>query len=187
MTTWNKEWRNHIVSFDVESLGLYGEGFAVGAVVIKDDVEIDSFYARAEHLPRNLVSDEDWSWLERNVFHLLVPPTHKLKHEAQEAFWEWWTPHREAGAVLVADCPYPVEARWLMECVGNNNEARKWQGPYPLIDVASVLAALGRDPLATYSRLPNEEPAHHPLMDARQSARVMLLALHNTLSFGVAS
>jgi len=40
-----------------------------------------------------------------------------------------------------------------------------------------VWAIEGRDPLATNERLPSELPVHHPLMDARQSARQLLLAL----------
>jgi hypothetical protein len=35
----------------------------------------------------------------------------------------------------------------------------------------------GRDPLATYERLPNELPAHDPMADARQSARLWLECL----------
>ena len=37
--------------------------------------------------------------------------------------------------------------------------------------------ALDRDPMATNERMPDELPAHHPLMDARQSARLLVDAL----------
>jgi hypothetical protein len=51
-------------------------------------------------------------------------------------------------------------------------------GPYPLHDLASILLAHGRDPLAKNERLPEELPEHDPLNDARQSARL----LHEVLS-----
>jgi hypothetical protein len=48
------------------------------------------------------------------------------------------------------------------------------------MDIACQLypiLALGRDPLATNERLPDELPAHNPLCDARQSARLLIEAL----------
>ena len=81
----------------------------------------------------------------------------------------------------MADCAWPVEANFLSACVKLNHKEREWQGPYPLHDLASVLLALGADALAVTERLPDELPAHHPLMDARQSARQLVACLkaHN--------
>jgi hypothetical protein len=50
-------------------------------------------------------------------------------------------------------------------------------GPYPLHEIASFMTAAGMDPMATYARLPDELPKHHPLADARQSARLLWLAV----------
>ena len=41
----------------------------------------------------------------------------------------------------------------------------------------TIMAAAGMDPLKTYDRLPSEEPRHNPETDARQSARLLLIAL----------
>ena len=84
-----------------------------------------------------------------------------------EAFKRW-----KKGAVLVADHPFPVETRFL-DGLTRHGVAM----PYPLIDVASVRLAAGFDPIGTEPRLRNEEPAHNPLADARQSARLLLEAL----------
>jgi hypothetical protein len=73
--------------------------------------------------------------------------------------------------------PWPVEAHFLSECVADRPQEREWQGPYPLLDVASVRLAAGLDPLATVDRLPSELPAHDPLADSRQSARLLVEAL----------
>jgi hypothetical protein len=74
-------------------------------------------------------------------------------------------------------CAWPVEARFLAACVDDNPMTHEWSGPYPLHDLASVLMAAGRDPLAKNERLPGELPEHDPLADARQSARLLLAAL----------
>ena len=65
----------------------------------------------------------------------------------------------------------------MAAAVDDDLERREWQGPYPLHDLASVLLALGADALAVAERRPNELPAHHPLMDARQSARQLVECL----------
>jgi hypothetical protein len=46
------------------------------------------------------------------------------------------------------------------------------ESPYPVLDVATALAVRGLNPLGTYVRLEAEKPAHNPLCDARQSARI---------------
>ncbi len=94
------------------------------------------------------------------------------------AFWRRWICWKEQGAVLAADCAWPVEARFLMACVEDSLLEREWQGPYPLIDIGSVLLAKELDPVATFSRLPDEVPIHNPLKDAIQSARILLTALN---------
>jgi hypothetical protein len=75
----------------------------------------------------------------------------------------------------VADCPYPVEANFFTTML--KEQADEWGGPYPFIDVASVRFAAGLAPLETCERLPTELPAHDPLADARQSARLFFEAL----------
>lgn len=165
---------NYLV-FDVESVGLHGEGFAVGYVVVNDegvcceegllacspdvcDGDLDSRQWIAEHIPP-------------------LPTAYASAKEVRDAFWDTWVEWREKGAVLVADCAWPVEARFLCRCVDDDYKAREWGGPYPLHDLASVLVAKGRDPLAITKRQPDELPAHNPLCDARQSARQLLEAL----------
>ena len=161
--------------FDVESIGLHGEGFAVGYVVInrRGDVLEEQVIAcdpdEAHGLPK------DRRWVDANV--PMLPRDQLAPAGVRGAFWRRWQHWKAQGAVLVADCCWPVEARFLAAAVDDCRPHRDWAGPYPLHDLASVLLALGRDPLATNERLPSELPVHHPLMDARQSARQLLLAL----------
>ena len=166
---------NLFMVFDVESIGLHGEGFAVAWVVVdRAGKRLDEGCLSCD--PEQCAgTDESRKWVAENV-----PPLERnspTKQHLRNTFWHAWRHWSGMGAVLVADCAWPVEANFLSACVTLHHAERGWQGPYPLHDLASVLLALGRDPLATNERLPDELPAHHPLMDARQSARLLIDAL----------
>lgn len=165
--------------FDVESIGLHGEGFAVAWVVVNREGE------RLEEgclaCDPNLCSgtDESRHWVLVNVPWLgYTSPT---PQHLRNTFWHEWRRWADQGAVLVADCAWPVEANFLTACVRLNHREREWQGPYPLHELASLILATGGDPLATTDRLPDELPAHHPLMDARHSARQLVTALQKRM------
>lgn len=162
--------------FDVESIGLHGDGFAVGLVVISraGSVHEELCYACPQGAASG--SRESRDWVSANV--PAIPITHDTPIGVRDAFWHRWKAWRDKGAILVADCAWPVEARFLARCVDDNPKAREWEGPYPLHDLASVLLAAGQDPLAKHIRLPKELPEHHPLNDARQSARLLIQTLN---------
>jgi len=173
--------------FDVESVGLHGEGFAVGWVVVDDQgQELDAGYFACP-IAEAWGTAADLAWVREHI--PALPPTHQKLSALHTAFWERWLHWKTQGAVLVADCAWPVEARFLAACVDDPAEeafyhshaidrTREGEGPYPLHDVATMLLAAGLDPLATVDRLPAELPQHDPLCDARQSARLWLEALH---------
>ncbi len=162
--------------FDVESVGLHGEGFAVG-FVIKDregnQLEQGLFSCPTNAARGNL---DGFEWCKDNL--PSIEQTHTAPWMVRAAFWRKWLEWRAKGAILVADCCWPVEARFLAQCVDDNPGERSWQGPYPLHDLASVLLARGIDPLAEKDRQPDELPRHNPLADAKQSARILIAALH---------
>jgi hypothetical protein len=161
--------------FDVESVGLHGEGFAVGfAVVTREGEELDrARFACDPSAAQGASSDR--RWVAENIPPIEV--THSTPRAVRDAFWSAWEVVKARGAVLVADCEWPVEARFLAACVDDDPEARRWGGPYPLHEVATARLAAGLDPLAIVDRLPSEEPKHCPLADARQSARLFVEAL----------
>lgn len=161
--------------FDVESIGLHGEGFAVAWVVVNRDGDRLGEGCMACDPGQCVGTDESRQWVAANVPSLEV--TSQTPQHLRNAFWHEWRHWADQGAVLVADCAWPVEANFLSACVKLNHAEREWQGPYPLHDLASVLLATGADALAVTDRLPDELPAHHPLMDARQSARQLVAAL----------
>lgn len=161
--------------FDVESIGLHGEGFAVAWVVVNRDGERLGEGCMSTDPKQCAGTDEGRRWVSENV-----PPleqTSPTKQHLRNTFWHEWRKWADRGAVLVADCAWPVEANFLTACVKLNHAEREWQGPYPLHDLASILLILGADALAAAERLSDELPVHHPLMDARQSARQLVQAL----------
>lgn len=160
--------------FDVESIGLHGEGFAVGYVVVRDGQEIESGYFASP--PEDAAGDDsDREWVSKNI--PAIQPNKQTANMVRVAFWQRWMEWKEKGATMAAECGWPVEARFLNACIDWDQESRKWEGPYPLHEIASFLAAAGMDPMAKYDRLDSELPAHDPLCDARQSARLLFMAL----------
>jgi hypothetical protein len=162
--------------FDVESVGLHGEGFAWGGVVV--DRRGKSFDYNRAWCPPDVATGTDAgrAWVTENWHPPDFPPLDSPA-QVRAIFWDWWQFWKSKGATLAADCAWPVEARFLAACVDDDPAAREWQGPYPLVDVSSVRMAAGLDPLGTVERMPDELPTHDPLCDARQSARLLVEAL----------
>jgi hypothetical protein len=177
--TWNHDWWKYIVSLDVESIGLHGPAISVGAVVFKNDEDVETFYGRVpdHELQEDLkmADPEDRVFVENHVLPHLGPETDASSRQMGDRFWAWWLKHKEAGATMVCDCPWPVEANFLSEVVRQGFGERKWEGPYPLVDVASFVVANGADPLEPSKRRSDELPVHHPVADARQSGRELLV------------
>jgi hypothetical protein len=163
--------------FDVESVGLHGEGFAVGWVVVNGyDIEVQYGISWCQPVVTMGTSDS-FEWILKNVPELPNSFMRSSPKEVRTCFWEQWLCWKERGAILVADCAWPVEARFLAACVDDYLTEREWQGPYPLHDLASVLMAAGKNPLDKFERKTDELPEHNPLADARQSARILCDAL----------
>ncbi len=161
--------------FDVESIGLHGEGYAFGYVVVDETGKTLEEGKHSCPMARCVGRLEDREWVKANIPELRE--TCDWPVDLRKIFWETWMRWKAEGAVLAADCCWPVEARFLAKCVDDSPDENAWDGPYPLHDLASILLAKGKDPLAVTERLPSELPRHDPLMDARQSARQIIEAL----------
>lgn len=166
----------YLFILDVEAVGLHGEGYSPGWMVIDTMTakEVDSGCLAVD--PSICIGDqEDRNWIADNV--PAIPVTHMDRDGMLTDFWVAWLQWRARGAWMAADCASPVETRFIAEALALHLPGSRWDGPYPLIDVASVLLTHGIDPLATLPRLDNELPKHHPTNDARQSARYLWLCL----------
>lgn len=174
--------KNLFFVFDVESIGLHGDAFAVGFVVVDSDgTEIAcANFACDPQVIAVFPEGADYEWVVANTpkMDVCCDSIGSLIWK----FWAEWMKWKELGAVMAADCPWPVESSFLSKCIEYNPEERRWNGPYPLIDVASVVLASGGDPTGIFGRLPSELPKHSPVRDARQSARIMIEALRKIQS-----
>lgn len=162
--------------FDVESIGLHGEGFAVaGGIYINGAAQSEFRFCCP--LEEAKGDDDDREWVKANV--PVMEITHRQPITVREAFWSEWekAKKRYPDIKMAGECIWPVEAGFVASCVKDNIATRKWQGPYPFCEIASFMAAAGMDPMATYEREASEKPAHEPLADARQSARLLATAL----------
>lgn len=164
--------------FDVESIGLHGEGFAVGGGVYLDNgaVQWEFCFSCPPEKAEGLQSDRDW--VDKNVPQIEI--THRSPNQVRAVFWEAWKKARAGGAIMAAECMWPVEANFLEACIRDDGQ-RLETAPYPCHDISSMMLSAGMDPMKTYDRKPSELPKHNPLCDARQSAALLSVALTNPL------
>lgn len=116
--------------FDVESIGLHGEGWAVGYVLLLDGDTIDEGWAYCP--PSRAVGtqagrdwiDEHCPWGAKGLAAAVrqehgLPPGRRLltPAEVRDWFWRVWREQRDQGAELWADVPWPVEVRFLVACI----------------------------------------------------------------------
>ncbi len=194
--------------FDVESVGLHGEGFAVGWVVVAGGKIVDKGWCASPPYKAK-GSPEGRKWVEEHVSQpVLRPDRHHVRpspRQIRDSFWEVWEREREQGATLWADCAWPVEARFLIACVEDARQyhrglvigpsnlphtTRCWDGPYPLHEIATIRRAAGLaggEVSAHDARAKAELPVHHPLNDAMQSARLLIEAQRVLRERGVKS
>ncbi len=174
--------KTKLLCFDLESNGLHGEVFAIGAVMMDASGEIfDEFSGRCK-----ILGQPD-AWVEKNVLPAVksMPITHVSYKALREAFWKWYlTAERNADYVLVSN-GYPVEYRFLLKCQEENLDERYWQHPFPLLDLTSLLLLVETDAsksqqLTELARTGNFT-RHHPLDDAKMSATLALVAIKKTL------
>lgn len=180
---------DQILVFDVESVGLHGQAFAVGGVVLdtRSGTTSQDFAFHVNFADINSYAthpEDDRKWVEENVtIHPKSVDAINI-YNLYEVFWALWKNIKSTAGItgksiaMAADCAWPVEAKFLLECVNRDKRTRNWEGPYPLHDIASFLTAAGLDPMHEFPRQENELPKHEALADARQSARLLFTAIN---------
>ena len=163
--------QQEIFVFDVESIGIHGDSYAVaGALFDKGGVREGTEFLYA--IDQSMASGrlEDHRWVRDNIPAFV--PTHTTGFAMRQAFIQQM--HKHLSALIAGECVWPVEANFLSLCAKDDPVV---DGPYPLIDICSIMLAAGMDPMKNYNRLPNELPKHNPLADVRQSGRLLFEAL----------
>jgi len=179
-----------LMVLDTESIGLHGPTFAYGYAVVEGHLYGRLLAKGFKYLdPKTLAgTPENHKWVEENCPWAFgktpdPDPAENLgacrvgsPRELRDAFWQDYFFWRQQGALLAADCPWPVEANFLSACIADDPKLREWLGPYPMLDITTALF-LKYHEVRNYERLDTETPAHHPLADALQSARLFLEVL----------
>ncbi len=167
-------WNTPILVFDVESIGIHGEGFAVGGLILlRGEISNEFRFWCNPELASGTIGDLDW--VKKNVPRLTSYATNSDTCSVRHSFWRMYKKLQKLcpGLLMAGECVWPVEANFLTACIKDGSENRCWQGPYPLYDITSIMLAAGMDPMKKYDRKPNELPEHDPLCDARLSARLL--------------
>lgn len=169
----------HFFIFDVESIGIHGQAFAVAGGVY--DTEGNTLHEFAYHCHPERADGHfsDREWVMANVSHSTASIRKIDPRGIRSSFWREWLDAKAKwqGIAMAVECGWPVEARFLNACIDDDQGARNWSGPYPMHEIASIMLAAGLDPMKTYERLPHELPAHEPLADSRLSARLLAYSL----------
>lgn len=130
-----------VFSFDAETNGLWGQAFAIGALVYDEQgTEIARFVGR---LPDTEVTD---SWVRENVLPKIgdIPVTHADYDALLADFAKFYLANKE-GADVVVHMGFIVEVKILRD-LHEHKLIGDWDAPYPLYDVSGNLQAAGADP-----------------------------------------
>jgi hypothetical protein len=163
---------DRLISIDAETNGLPGRAFAVAMTLSDSTGELDRVVYRCP------IDEPVDDWVTANVLPAIEDIEvnssgyDNLLFNLREKHFEW----SEDGTPVLAHVAWPVEARLLLDLLPGEDV---WRGPYPLIDVASVLLAHGHNPISVdeYNAAhgipaPSGSP-HHPLYDARAAERCL--------------
>lgn len=163
-----------VFSFDAETNGLWGQAFAIGALVYDENgAEIARFVGR---LPDTEVADE---WVKANVLPQLagLPVSHTDYESLLADFAKFYLANK-ADADIIVHMGVPVESRLLID-MHSRGMIGDWDGPYPLHDVAGFLAQANEDPTSVDGyvqkhglEVPDFGTTHNPLYDSAVAASV---------------
>lgn len=164
-----------IFSFDAETNGLWGQAFAIGALVYNEKgEEIARFVGRCPI--EGPVND----WVEKNVLPQMagIPVTNESYDALLADFAKFYMANK-ADADVIVHVGVPVEAGLLRD-MHDRGLIGDFDGPFPLIDLAGNLQQVGEDPISVDSYLKKydltvsefEGGTHNPLYDSAVAVQV---------------
>ena len=165
---------------DAETNGLYGEFITVAMIVTDENGnEIDCFY---EGIKIDAKS-EYTKWVIDNVLPYLGEYTvRETQEELLKEVWKFWLKWK-GQVYVIADIPYPVEARLFSKCVEENVEEREFLAPFPLLDLGSMLFIKNKEPLIERDSLLQEQRegiVHNALSDVKTMIKIWKMLREDT-------
>lgn len=174
-----------IFSFDAETNGLWGQAFAIAALIYNERAnEIARFIGRCP------IEGDVNPWVKDNVLPKMedIPVTHNSYDELLADFAKFYLANK-ADALVIVHMGVPVESK-LFTDAHEHGYIGDWDGPYPLIDIAGNLQQAGEDPtscdsyIAEYGLEIPKGNSHNPLYDSEVTARVFFHLMRRRSSSG---
>lgn len=156
---------------DAETDGLYGSMLSVASIICDEKgQQVDSFYGFLDCSINDIKDD----WVKKNVYpYLKQRDNNSFAYKSeQEMLSDFWSFYRNSGeCYCIGDVIYPVEAQLMRKCVEMDLKERKFQGPFPFLDLSSMLYAKGIDPSVERRQLVDcsKYQLHNALDDVRMS------------------
>ncbi len=163
---------NKYLFVDAETDGLYGKFISI-AMVVADHAgnELEHIYIGLSNPGKHIKEN----WVRENVLPILGEyEEYEDEHSLLEAAWSFWRAHAQNSYIIV-DVMHPVESRLFTRCVEHNIEERIFQGPFPMLDLSSMLYAIGINPLEAREKLAkplDKGMQHNALYDARMAMTI---------------
>lgn len=167
----------NIFVFDVESIGLYGDAYAVGAIVIKpdllpietdDDVQriiVDSFAIASENQVIKAYESNN-TFIKKIIGRVMEFNTCKTLADLENEFMRFYGKH-SASCDIYADCIYPVESNFLSSIARRFGSKYENSMPYPLKDICNFIDVdIDRFEYAEMSNLPKHDPYYDSMTSA---------------------
>lgn len=154
---------------DAETDSLYGRTLSIAAIACDETGKEESrFYG---YLDCSIDEIEN-AWVRENVYPYLriEDPVCRSYSNEKELLIDFWEYYKSQGNCLcVGDVIYPVESNVMRKCVEMNLKERIMEGPFPFLDLSSMLYGIGIDPLSDRGDLVDcsEYQLHNSLDDAR--------------------
>lgn len=184
---WN--YGSPFIVIDVESNGLYGQPFCVGAVLMDPGGRVLSDFISRCHLdqvPDEIVEEKIGPALDAAGIREDVDALADLN----EKFLKWHMQHTKVihPPQIWADVSFPVDAGFLRQMhtpqdgTVDMDAKRGWTPPYPLLDVSTLIAATGTDPLVNREEYARDligvrhGEKHDPRWDAELSGLCVITA-----------
>lgn len=172
-----------LLLFDVETNGLHGAAFAVGALIMDTQGKVV-----AEFKDSCPIEGEVDEWTAANVLPTLAgyPKESADAKTLRGKFWQWYRQHEGQADYTVVSNGYPVEYRFLLQCQEDDLSQRYWEHPFPLLDLSSLLVQVGVRPLINKpdyvaEKLIGEQiNQHNPYWDAWVTGLAALKALRQS-------
>jgi len=170
-----------VFSFDVETDGLWGSVFAIGAVVLNSRGEKQcEFGGKLKNFaPKN-------EWVQKNVMPRLNGFDFEDYNQLLLNFSKFYLKWHKEGVIFVVHMGYICESLLLRE-MKEKGYIGEWDAPYPLYDVSGYLDAIGEDPTSVdkYAKklgISCEGETHNPVYDAWMTGKIFIRTRKKILS-----